>query len=77
MSLYEGERQSVSSPRPVYTQYLATVSNCQTITQPKRNRRISHNQSNGNLFPLKVLHVIFGHIPESREKKSTQRTEIQ
>jgi hypothetical protein len=36
---------------------------------PKGNRRMFHNQSNGNLKPLEVLHVILGHIPESTIKR--------
>ena len=41
----------------------------QKTTKSKGNRRISHNQSNGNLNPLEVLHVILGHIPESTIKR--------
>ena len=41
----------------------------QQTTKSKGNRRISHNQSNGNLNPLEVLHVILGHIPESTIKR--------
>ncbi len=41
----------------------------QKTTKSKENRRISHNQSHGNLNPLEVLHVILGHIPESTIKR--------
>ena len=44
----------------------------QNTTKPKGNRRISHNQSNGNLNPLEVLHVIPGHIPESTIKRKVK-----
>jgi hypothetical protein len=40
----------------------------QKSTKSKGNRRISHNQSHGNLNPLEVLHVILGHITESTIK---------
>ncbi len=63
IGFYVTVRQSVPSPRYVHGHIE------QTTTQPKGNRRISHNQSNGNLNPLKVLRVILGHIPESTIKR--------
>ena len=41
----------------------------QNTTKSKGNRRISHNQTCGNLNPQEVLHVILGHIPESTIKR--------
>jgi hypothetical protein len=48
----------------------------QSVVLFKGNRRITHNQSNGNLNPLELLHVILGKIPESTIKRIVKNNHV-